>query len=181
MAEHKHPPIIDIRSAAQSKACLEGVDLLSNFERLTQIQSGQSNDSTLTWGAQLTQRVAADGSTAIWLTLQVKTALAQICQRCLLPVDVAVQIDRDFRFVDSEAVAAQQDDDCEEDLLVLSRAFDLAELIEDEVLMDLPLVPRHAVCPVPVKLSAADANFDSASDKPSPFAALAQLKSRATR
>lgn len=178
MTEHKHPPTIDIRSAVHAQARLEGVALLSNFERLAQTQQDSGGDFTVSWVARWSQRAAADGTPATWLNLQVETTLVQICQRCLLPVDVAVQIDRDFRFVESEAVAAQQDDGCEEDLLVLSRAFDLAGLIEDEVLMDLPLVPRHAVCPVPVKLSVVDANFDASGSRPNPFAALSQLKSK---
>ena len=35
----------------------------------------------------------------------------------------------------------------EEDLLALSREFDLHELIEDELLMALPVVPKHDECP----------------------------------
>jgi len=108
----------------------------------------------------------------------VTTSLPQICQRCLEPVDVAVQLEREFRFVESEAVAETQDDDCEEDLLVTSREFDLAALIEDEVLLAMPLVPRHDTCPVNVKMVAADPDFDALAEKPNPFAVLAQLKGK---
>jgi uncharacterized protein len=80
--------------------------------------------------------------------------------------------------VDSEAQAEQQDDESEEDLLVMSRDFDLMALIEDEVLMDLPVVPRHEVCPVLVKLAAADPDFELESVKPNPFSALAVLKAK---
>jgi uncharacterized protein len=54
-------------------------------------------------------------------------------------------------------------------------------LIEDEVLMDLPVVPRHAVCPVPVKLATADPDFELAAVKPNPFAALSALKAKPDR
>jgi uncharacterized protein len=74
-------------------------------------------------------------------------------------------------------VAAAQDETSEEDVLALSRDFNLFELIEDEVLMSLPLVPRHEVCPVAVKLAVVDPDFESAlEDKPKPFAALAKLR-----
>jgi len=46
------------------------------------------------------------------------------------------------------------------------------------VLMDLPLVPRHDICPVAVKLAVADADFEVAAEKPNPFAQLAQLKGK---
>ena len=86
-------------------------------------------------------------------------------------------VDRWFRFVASEDVALAQDEEVEEDLLVFSREFDLAELIEDELLMEIPLVPRHGSCPVPVKLEAIDADFAQAPEtKKNPFAALAGLQ-----
>jgi uncharacterized protein len=91
-------------------------------------------------------------------------------------VDVPVHIDRSFRFVESEAQAELEDDESSEDVLVLSQDFDLVGLIEDEVLMDLPVVPRHETCPVAIKLLAADPDFEDTPAKPNPFAVLAGLK-----
>ena len=99
------------------------------------------------------------------------------CQRCLAPVDVPLEVDREFRFVADEATAEALDDESEEDLLAMSREFDLRELIEDELLMALPLVPRHEECPAPVQMASSDEDFEEASaEKPNPFAALAALK-----
>ena len=93
------------------------------------------------------------------------------------PVSIPIDITREFRFVANEEEAAAQDDDSEEDLLVSSREFNLAELIEDELLMGLPLIPRHDVCPTPIKLEAVDPDFEATSlVKPNAFAALAQLR-----
>ena len=86
---------------------------------------------------------------------------------------------RDFRFVASEAIAEQEDEESEEDVLVTSKAFDLLELIEDELLMAAPLVPMHTVCPQPLKLQAVDPEFvELPQDKPNPFAVLQQLKKK---
>jgi uncharacterized protein len=178
MNEHKHPPKLDIRHAAPSQLQIEGHDVLSNYERLMQDANGLAGSNALHWMAQVELRSNAAGQSEPWLHLTVETALPQTCQRCLGPVDVPVQVDREFRFVESEAVAEQQDDDCEEDLLVSSREFDLEALIEDEVLMALPLVPRHETCPVSVKMAVADKDFDAPEEKPNPFAVLAQLKGR---
>jgi uncharacterized protein len=49
-------------------------------------------------------------------------------------------------------------------------------LVEDELLMALPVSPKHEKCPGDLRLSAADADFETASDRPNPFAKLAQLK-----
>ena len=100
-----------------------------------------------------------------------------VCQRCLLPVDVPLLVERSFRFVADEATAEALDDEVEEDLLALSRDFDLHALIEDELLMALPVVPRHEECPTPVTLASSDEDFAQASaEKPNPFAALASLR-----
>ncbi len=82
-----------------------------------------------------------------------------------------------FRFVASEEAAEAQDEEAEEDVLALSQDFKLSDLIEDEVLMALPVVPRHETCPVEVKLAAVDQDFDAASaEKRNPFAVLAKLQ-----
>jgi len=55
---------------------------------------------------------------------------------------------------------------------------DTVVLIEDELLMEIPVTPRHEVCPQPTRLSAADPDFDSAeAARPNPFAVLGALRS----
>ena len=179
MMEHKHPPTFDVRHAAASQLLMEGHDVLSSYERLMLETQGLAAENPLDWTARVELRTDPAGQVAHWLHLTVTTTMPQTCQRCLGPVDVALQVDREFRFVDSEAVAEQQDDACEEDLLVISREFDLATLVEDEVLMALPLVPRHDTCPVKVKMLAVDDDFEAPAEKPNPFAVLSQLKGKA--
>ena len=54
----------------------------------------------------------------------------------------------------------------------LTTALDLPMLLEDELLLALPLVPRHDVCPEPLPR----AFRDEADAAERPFAALAALK-----
>ncbi|HMA09312.1 MAG TPA: DUF177 domain-containing protein, partial [Ramlibacter sp.] len=113
----------------------------------------------------------------IWLHLRAQAVLPLTCQRCLGTVDFELVVDRAFRFVSDEETAAAQDDQAEEDVLALSRSFDLMGLVEDELLMEMPLAPRHEVCPDPVQLSAADPDFeDGAAPREHPFALLGKLK-----
>jgi len=43
--------------------------------------------------------------------------------------------------------------------------------------MEVPVAPRHETCPVPVKMSAVDADFEPAgAEKENPFAVLGRLK-----
>jgi uncharacterized protein len=90
---------------------------------------------------------------------------------------VPVSVQQAFRFVTDEAIAELEDEDSEEDVLVLSSDMDVWELIEDELIMTVPLVPKHTVCPTQVPMSVADEAFEAAQEaRPNPFAALAKLK-----
>jgi uncharacterized protein len=101
--------------------------------------------------------------------LQATLALPQTCQRCLEAMPVAVQVDRRFRLVADEATALAEDDECEEDLLATSGEFNAFELLEDELLLAMPLIISHADCQPPDSTALID-------DLPHPFAALAGLK-----
>jgi uncharacterized protein len=117
------------------------------------------------------------GQHQIWLALQAQADVVLQCQRCLLPIDVNVQVDRAFRFVEDEATAAAIDDEVEEDVLVLTRTLDLRELVEDEMLLALPLVPRHEVCPEPLPRAFGDVEeVEAAEAAAHPFAGLAALR-----
>ena len=120
---------------------------------------------------------ALGGISQVWLRLKVRASFPMECQRCLTPVDVPLEVDREFRFVADEATAEALDDESEEDLLALSREFDLRELIEDELLMVLPVVPKHDECPTVVPMASSDDDFEEANaEKTNPFAALAGLR-----
>eukprot|EP01030_Chromulinospumella_sphaerica_P004907 gene4907-4806_t len=81
----------------------------------------------------------------------------------------SVQAQRSFRFVADEATAAALDDEAEEDILVVSRDFDALALVEDELILSLPLVPLHEVCPEALPMSAVDPEFEQAAERPNPF------------
>lgn len=111
----------------------------------------------------------------LWLHVLVNTQVPLTCQRCLQLYHQLVAVDRWFRFVIDEAQALQEDDDVPEDLLVWSPKFNLLELIEDEVLLDLPLIPKHEDCAHTWQPEPQPA-LDAAAERPNPFAVLAQLK-----
>ena len=98
-------------------------------------------------------RVAASGNVAL------------ACQRCLQPLDVAIAVDADLELAESLAAAEGAND--EVDRVVASRSMGVAALIEDEVLLALPMVALHEHCELPAEGDA---------PKPSPFAVLAGLK-----
>lgn len=177
MKKETTAPQLDLKAFAQSAGHLEGHDLLSNYERLLEETQGQGADRLLNWSARGELRTNEAGIEQIWLHLTADVSLPLTCQRCLAPADIDVTVDRSFRFVESEELAEAQDEDAQEDVLAISREFKLAELIEDEILMEMPLVPRHDACPGDVKLAVADPDFEAAlTQKRNPFEALAKLK-----
>jgi uncharacterized protein len=167
---------LDVRRFAEEGAALSGEDKVGTFARLMAETEGRGADLPVRWSAQGEMRDVNRRSSA-WIHLEAEASLPLICQRCLAPVDIKVAVDRSFRFVSDEATAASEDDESEEDVLAESRAFDLVELVEDELLMDLPVAPRHVICPVLPQFSASDAGFEAAQAKrENPFQVLAKLK-----
>jgi uncharacterized protein len=132
------------------------------------------------WHARARWRPVKGGSPELLLHLSLKAVVSRTCQRCLQPVALGLQAERDFLFAPTEELAeswdAQRDD---ADVLVLTRSLNLLDLIEDELLLAFPLVPRHETCPepLPVPTDPADqADESQAPERANPFALLAQLK-----
>ncbi len=109
------------------------------------------------------------------LTGNVVAELRLECQRCLAPMDLRVEHEVRLALVGSLDEAARLSADYEP-LLCGEEPRKLADLVEDELLLALPQVPRHAeeACANSVGLdSGAAVDEDQAA---SPFAVLARLK-----
>ena len=168
---------LDVKRFAEEGAMLGGDEPLQRYPRLMAEAEGRGGESRVTWSASGELRNPGHVQPEIWLHLKAQASLNLTCQRCLGAVDVAVIVERTFRFVGDEDAAAAQDEQSEEDVLALSRNFDLPGLVEDEMLMALPLAPRHEICPVPVNLAVADEDFESAApQRENPFAVLGRFK-----
>ena len=78
------------------------------------------------------------------LELAVKGRIHLVCQSCLQ--DCGLDLAQESRFVmvvtEEEADAFPMEDDQQEPL-VASQHFDLLGLIEDEILLSMPLIPKH--------------------------------------
>lgn len=180
--EHKsdakwHPQRLDVRVFSRDGATLSGQAPLAQWARLRAESEDGLVSPPVRWQARGEAVSEVGAQDQVWLHLQVNAVLPLLCQRCLSPVLTAVDVDRSFRFVADEATAMALDDEEEEDLLVISREFNLIDLVEDEVILAMPLVPLHDTCPEPLSMSAEDPRFEQEEEKrPHPFAALAGLK-----
>ena len=168
---------LDVAAFAKAAGELAGSWPLTGLDRLAEAAVAEAlppEGGDVRWSARGELRPMRGGENQVWQHLQAATRVPLECQRCLKAVEVPLAVERSFLFVHGEDAAAQLDTDSEDDVLALTRALDLRELVEDELLLALPIVPRHEVCPVP--LVAAHEADEPLAEKPNPFAALAALK-----
>ena len=86
--------------------------------------------------------VRRDDKPAIRLVVHARVTLQ--CQRCLEALAVEVESRRDLVFVPSARLTAFEDEEEDADYLPLEDAVDPLGVVEDEVLLALPIAPRHA-------------------------------------
>lgn len=100
-----------------------------------------------------------------YIRVSARGTLRLVCQRCLGTILLPLALETELRLNGSlREIAAAND---EFDRVLASRNMDVAELVEDEVILALPMAPRHERC------AAADSG---AAKKSSPFEVLAGLK-----
>jgi uncharacterized protein len=76
--------------------------------------------------------------------LKVQLSYPLECQRCLQNYEEDLQIVSQFILKNTiEEVEACPLDNDDEDALLNSHQFDLIELLEDEILLNIPLIPKH--------------------------------------
>ena len=173
-AREFNPSHLDVEVFAAEAAEIAGQWPVSRLHRVVEsLAAAPTGDDGVAWSARGERRAARGGAFQTWLHIRAASSLALECQRCLKPVRVVIEVERNFRFVQGEELAAQLDAETDDDVLAMPRALDLQALVEDELLLAMPLVPRHEMCPEPLPVRIDE---EAADDTPHPFAALAALK-----
>ncbi len=172
------PLALDVASFCRDAASLQGQWPLPDLPRLAEAVL-PGTDAAVAWAATgSTHRTAGQARARLHLSLRATVALP--CQRCLQAMVQLLEVERDFDFVPGEDEAARLDEEEQEvDVLALEPRFDLRALVEDELLLALPIVPRHGSCPeLPAALRPASAagEEEPLETAAHPFAALAALR-----
>jgi len=169
---------LDLPALCRHGQTLQGGQRLSTMTRLASgLFEAPAADGVVVWSAQGSLRPVAGGEAQMWLTLQAQTQVQLQCQRCLRPMAQPLAVDRRLRFVRDEKEAARLDEESDDDVLALPPRLDLAALLEDELILALPLVPRHEECSPPLHRSD-EVAARSEDEAPHPFAALEALRRR---
>jgi len=154
-----HQPVIDGLEFAKAGARLQGEWPVAEFPRLR--DALRSETGTLRYELQGVPET--QGRPA--LRLKVEGSLQLLCQRCLgalefpLRISVLLRLAASQAEVDAEPVEAEGPES-----IAAGKAMPVRALVEDEVLLAIPIAPRHEAC--------TGGAAEAAGTKPTPFAAL---------
>ncbi|MDQ8935441.1 YceD family protein [Acinetobacter rudis] len=127
---------------------------LSRFVRIAREAVGPIDDQLINIDCKLSMDAF---HRIVWLSGRCETHVPMECQRCLEPVDIALVSDFHLALIDDESLIERLDEDA--DFIVLGESeattkgdystpatVDLLSLLEDELLLLLPLSPKHTAC-----------------------------------
>ena len=190
------PRALRLQALCKNDTTVQGQWPLASMPRLAESFSGAA-DGHADWSLHTSTRQVAGGQAQLWARLQARAVAPLQCQRCLAPLQQPLEVDQLIRFVQGEEMAAQLDEESEEDVMHLPAQLNLYALLEDELILALPIVPRHeGTCPQPLQFEAmgmagaragapggrqaggGEMETLEGEKKPHPFAVLAGLKTR---
>ncbi len=168
MSDERLPLYIDALRLARNGVQLHGQLPLAPMARLANALSGTDGE------AEVELQFDVDVERRSVVRVRVRANVALTCQRCLEPVDYAIDSERVLAMVGSDA-EAERLPDMYDPLVVGTEPLFLADLIEDELILSLPIVARHSdkAC-LPANPEGKDNTASAGSANP--FAVLAGLK-----
>lgn len=153
------PRLINGLQFARGAETLTGMLDPSRLPRLAEMRCA-------TQGLSYKLRGRTDAQGRCWLQVWAEGTLILECQRCLGPLTVPLALRSELLLALSEQEIEAADDDL--DRALAGNEMDVGRLVEDEVILALPMAPRHQKC-------GGDRDGTDAG-RPSPFADLAKLK-----
>jgi uncharacterized protein len=130
------PVQINHRRFVSDNAKLQGIIPLQRFERFIALVEDEAGEVE----AQLEFKKARKHRSLV--IGQLRTKVSVICQNCMAPTQIELDTELSVLVVNSEEALAQlhEDDDglvCEDELILL------VDLLEDELILALPMVGKH--------------------------------------
>lgn len=158
--------VIDSLEFARQRGVLSGRLELRQLPRLADVLFDANGNLDFAASGEMKAKAAGEEYS---LALSIEGMLRLICQRCLGALEYPVRIRSRLILVQPGAPWPEETlEDDAGDAIEAGRELDLVPLLEEEILLSLPIAPRHATCEAPGNPAAAG--------ETSPFAKLAQLK-----
>lgn len=171
----KHPKHIAPRKFAQHGYKLSGRMAIGELERLAEMLSGTKAEVSFSLDFFMGDRRCP------MIAGEIEAELPMRCQRCLGVVCVKIQTAFNLAVVWSEEQAKALPKDVDP-LILEEDVADLQQLVEDELLLSVPLVASHEndQC-YRGQVFSTDSDFgketaEATQERPNPFSVLAQLK-----
>lgn len=171
MSKVSIPLRVDPRKMADRAAVLEDEIPLSSFARLTEALEDVQGQ------VHLRISFGRDEQRTVVAYSELDVVVKMVCQRCLDVVELPIHSASEYAIVNPEA-STQHLPKSYDVLEVGEDPLDLLALVEDELLLALPIVPLHASedCQMLGSQDAEPEGKDESSPASSPFSILAQLK-----
>ena len=126
------------------------------FAKKSSVMSGTLNDfprliDNIISSAKVDYKLAGQSSVEDYrLILTLSGQVSAVCQRCLEPMVQDIAFVKQYRLTPENQIDNRFDEemlaDEETELLAIGQAIDLIELIEDELLLAVPTIPKHDDC-----------------------------------
>lgn len=162
------PVHVDVWRMVQAQRSFEGSLPLARFARLR--GSLANADGSVDYALQF----GRDALNVAYLQVQASVGLSLVCQRTLETFVRATRVDQRLGLITDEAQEAALPPGYEP-LLVEGTQLNLIEVIEDELILSLPVVALGPGAPLGLEDDEAPVTEEAS---PNPFAALAGFKSR---
>lgn len=172
------PHHIDIKKIADDGFAWRGLITADDMSRIAD-SVHQMSDAPIELSVTITKN-----NDIIWFSFDIVCSCLVICQRCLKPMPQAFDTITKLALLTDDSQETLLDDDQEwllladvSDVVGKELRLTLMDVIEDELLLNMPLAPKHEIghsdC-VPVEQINEEEEDDE--EKDNPFAALAALK-----
>jgi len=167
--------VVNIDSFTRLKQRVEGTVAPDRLPRLREVLVFSDGELNYRIEGQLLARPDGGQQRSVrciitgWVTLQ--------CQTTLRSLHHPLDIDRRLMLVETEdELPALEEEPDDEDYVVARHELDLSGLVEDEVILDLPMIPRS----IDSNAEAQNAEESTEGSNSSPFAVLAALKKQSS-
>jgi len=170
MQNLKLPITIDPKRSAQRRLVCEGHFELSGMNRLLAVCDNSSEQVNVSVSFNMDERglIILSGTGSVLVTLT--------CQRCTEAFEQLLEVKFTFSPVKNEDEEAELPSYYDAIELDENGEINLLELVEDELLLAIPLIPRHPIKDCKAPADSVWGELPEELEKPNPFGVLKQLK-----
>jgi len=165
------PKRVDPRKLAEREVRLQGRIAVSELNELPALLCSDSGE------VEVDLQFSCDQQRYRVISGSASASVEMTCQRCLDPVGVELSATFNLAVALTEEHVKQMPR-CYDALLLEEEEVELLPMVEEELILNLPIVAYHDDCSVQTSFGDADTAEEEVEDKPNPFSVLAQLKTK---